>query len=186
MDLLNNLRSNIRFKLEDLSQDTFKNIFIRIDQLGVKQGVDSLGLDKFIEHCARLAATTGAISGGGGALTMAIGVPVDLLNMITQQFRVTLGIIYYHRGSYSMNFDEFISILAAVFQVEAGVTITKTIMERIAEKMMIRLGSKAAGRLIPVVGAVIGGTTNYMFIKRVAESVRKLERNYQPLTIHVE
>ena len=186
MNILNNLRSNIRFKLEDLSQDTFKNIFTRIDQLGVKQGVDKLGLDKFIEHCARLAATTGAISGGGGALTMAIGIPVDLLNMITQQFRVTLGIIYYHRGSYSMNFDEFISILAAVFQVEAGVTITKTIMERIAEKMMIRLGSKAAGRLIPVVGAVIGGTTNYMFIKRVAESVKKLERNYQPLTIHVE
>src|ERR1700759_1162298 len=120
MDLLNNLRSNIRFRLEDLSQDTFKNIFTRIDQLGVKQGVDKLGLDKFIEHCARLAATTGAISGGGGALTMAVGIPVDLLNMITQQFRVTLGIIYYHRGSYSMNFDEFISILAAVFQVEAG------------------------------------------------------------------
>lgn len=186
MDILNNFRSNVRIKLEDLSQDTFKNIFIRIDQLGVKQGVDKLGLDKFVEHCARLAATTGAISGGGGALTMAIGVPVDLLNMITQQFRVTLGTIYYHRGSYSMNFDEFISILAAVFQVEAGVTITKTIMERIAEKMMIRLGSKAAGRLIPVVGAVIGGTTNYMFIKRVAESVKKLERNYQPLTIHVE
>jgi len=186
MEILDKFRSNIRIKLEDLSLDTFKGIFTHIDQLGVKQGVDKLGLDKFVERCARIAATTGAISGGGGALTMAIGIPVDLLNMITQQFRVTLGVIYYHRGSYTMSFDEFVSILAAVFQVEAGVTITKTIMERIAERMMVRLGSKAAGRLIPVVGAVIGGTTNYMFIKRVAESVKKLQRNYEPLTIHVE
>jgi hypothetical protein len=186
MEMLNNLRSNIRFKLEDLSQDTFKSLFVRIDQLGVKQGVDKMGLDRYVEQCARLAATTGAISGGGGVLTMAIGIPIDLLNMITQQFRVTLGIIYYYRGSYNMNFDEFISILAAVFQVEAGVTITKAIMERIAEKMMVRLGSKTAGRLIPVVGAVIGGTTNYMFIKRVADSVKKLHRNYASLTIHVD
>src|SRR5579864_5946153 len=129
MDTLKQTISNIRLSFDDLQQDTFRKIFTNIDQLGIKQGVDKLGLERFIEQCARLAATTGAISGGGGALTMAIGIPVDLLNMITQQFRVTLGIMYYYRGGYSMNFDEFISILAAVFQVEAGVTITKTIME---------------------------------------------------------
>jgi hypothetical protein len=186
MTTLNKIGSNIRFNLEGLQQDTFRKIFTHIDQLGVKQGVDKMGLDKFIEHCARYAATTGAISGGGGAITMAVGIPFDLLNMVVQQFRVTLGILYHNRGSYNIDFDEFVSILAVVFQVEAGVTITKTILERVSEKMMIRLGTKTAGRLIPVVGAVIGGTTNYMFIKRVAESVKRLQPELQHLTIHVE
>src|SRR5471030_3233239 len=117
-----------------------------------------------------MAAATGAISGGGGVLTMAIGIPFDLLNMLTQQIRVTLGIIYYTRGAYQVGLDEFLSIMAAALQVDAGIVITKNVLERGAERMMIRMGSKTAGRLIPFVGAIIGGTTNYLFIKRMADS----------------
>lgn len=180
MNALNRIRS-ITFKFDDLQQDTFKKIFTNIDQFGVRQGVDKLGLDKFIEQCARMAATSGVISGGGGALTMAIGIPLDMLNMIVQQFRVTLGIIYHNRGTYNIGFDEFVSILAGVFQVEAGVTITKTIMERMAERTIMRLGTRTAGRLIPLVGAVIGGTANYMFIKRVADLIKRMQPRYQPI-----
>jgi hypothetical protein len=186
MEILNNTISNIKFRFEDIQQDTFKRLFTHIDQLGIKQGVDKLGLDRFIEQCARLSATTGIISGGGGALTMAIGIPFDFLNMMTQQIRVTLGIIYYCRGTYQVNFDEFLSIMAAALQVEAGIAITKNILERSAEKIMIRMGSKTAGRLIPIVGGVIGGTTNYLFIKRMAESVKKMQPRFQPLTVHLE
>lgn len=186
MDTLNKIRSNIRFNLEDLQEDTFKKIFIHIDQLGVKQGVDKMGLDKFINYCARLAAATGAISGAGGALTMVVGIPFDLLNMFTQQIRVTLGIIYYNRGTYDISFNEFMAILTAAIQVDAGIAVTKALMERGAEKIMIRMGSKTAGRLIPVVGALIGGSTNYLFIKRMAESIKRLQLSYQPLTIQVE
>lgn len=180
MEALRRIRS-VSFSFDELQQDTFKKIFTHIDQLGVRQGVDKLGLDKFIEQCARMAATTGVISGGGGAVTMAIGIPFDMLNMIVQQFRVTLGIIYYNRGSYNIGFDEFVSILAGIFQVEAGVAITKTIMERVTERMMLRMGTRTAGRLIPVVGALIGGTANYLFIKRVAELVIRMQPKYQPI-----
>ena len=186
MDTLKNTITNIRFGFEDLQQDSFRKLFTHIDQLGVKQGVDKMGLDKFIEHCARMAATTGVISGGGGMLTMAIGLPFDLLNMLTQQIRVTLGIIYYTRGAYQINFDEFISIMAAALQVEAGIAITKNILERGTERFMLKLGSKTATRLIPIVGAVIGGTTNYLFIKRMAESIKRMQPRYQPLTVHLE
>jgi hypothetical protein len=186
MDTLNNAISNIRLGLNDLQQDTFKKVFTHIDQLGVKQGVDKMGLNRFIEQCARLSATTGIISGGGGAITMAIGIPFDFLNMMTQQIRVTLGIIYYHRGTYQIGFDEFLSIMAAALQVEAGIAITKSVLERGAERIMIRMGSKTAGRLIPIVGAVIGGTTNYLFIKRMAESIKRMQPRYEPLTVHLE
>ncbi|MDB5153065.1 MAG: hypothetical protein JWR54_1816 [Mucilaginibacter sp.] len=186
MATLNNTISNLRLSFEALQQDTFKKIFTHIDQLGVKQGVDKMGLDRFIEQCARLSATTGVISGSGGALTMAIGIPFDLLNMITQQIRVTLGIIYYNRGTYQIGFDEFLSIMAAALQVEAGIAITKNILERGAERILVKMGSKTATRLIPVVGAVISGATNYLFIKRMAESIKRMQPRYEALTVHLE
>ena len=186
MDTIKNTLSNIRLSYDDLQQDTFKKIFTHINQLGVKQGVDKWGLERFIEHCARYSAVTGVISGSGGALTMAIGIPFDLLNMITQQIRVTLGIIYYSRGTYQIGFDEFLSIMATAMQVEAGIAITKNILERGAERMLVRMGSKTATRLIPVVGGMISGATNYMFIKRMADSVKKMQPRYQALTVHLD
>lgn len=186
MDTLKNTISNVRVGFEGLQQDTFKKLFTHIDQLGVKQGVDKMGLDRFIEHCARLSATTGVISGSGGALTMAIGIPFDLLNMITQQIRVTLGIIYYTRGTYQIGIDEFLSIMSAALQVEAGIAITKNILERGAERMLVKVGSRTAGRLIPIVGGIIGGATNYLFIKRMAESIKRMQPRYQELMVHLE
>ncbi len=133
-----------------------------------------------------MSATTGLISGGGGALIMAIGIPFDLLNTVTQQIRVTLGIIYHSRGTYQVGFDEFLSIMAAALQVEAGIAITKNVLERSAERMLVRMGSKTATRLIPVVGGIISGTTNYLFIKRMAESIKRMQPRYEALTVHVE
>lgn len=179
--------TSLRYKFEDLQQDAFKKIFTRIDQLGVKQGVDRMGLNKFITQCARMAAATGVISGGGGALTMAIGIPFDILNLLTQQFRVSLAVLYNSRGNYHITFDEFMGFLTAALQVDAGVAVTKAIMERSAEKIMVRMGSKTAGRLIPVVGALIGGSTNYLVIKRLAESIKRVEERYQPIMLaHIE
>jgi hypothetical protein len=133
-----------------------------------------------------MAAGTGVITGGGGAITMIVGMPFDLLNMITQQFRVTMAIIYHNRGNYQLDFAEFMAIVAASLQVEVGVAITKGMMERIAEKIMLRMGSKTAARLIPVVGGVIGGTANYLFIKRIGESIKRMQPEYLPVTIPID
>ncbi len=77
MSTINNAITNIRTTFDDLQQDSFKRLFTHIDQLGVKQGVDRMGLDKFIEQCARLSATSGAIAGvRHGALTLVCRHPV--------------------------------------------------------------------------------------------------------------
>jgi len=186
MSKVGNIVSSIRLEVQDLQQDGFKKLFTNVDQLRVKQSVDRMGLDKFIEHCARMAAVSGAISGGGGIFTVAVGIPLDLVNLVSQQIRVSLGIIYHSRGAYEITFDEFLSIMAAALQVEAGVAITKNILERVSERMMMRLGTKTASRLIPIVGGAIGGATNYLFVKRMAESIKRMQPRYQPLTIHIE
>ena len=158
-----------------LARYGFRQIYNSIDHYGIRKGVDELGVDGFIKHCARLAASTGVISGLGGGVSAIIGIPIDLLNNFTQQFRVTLGVIYERRGNYVVHFDEFMSIVAVSVGVEAGVIVTRNLLEDVAEKLLIRMGASAGGRLIPIVGAVIGGTANYLLIKSVGASMKKLE-----------
>ncbi|MDP9048225.1 MAG: hypothetical protein M3N14_08820 [Bacteroidota bacterium] len=181
----NQLQSGIKRQAHKLSQEGFKRIFDHIDQLGIKTGVDKLGLDKFIDQCAYLAAGSGVISGSGGLITMIVGVPLDFANLITQQFRVTMAIMYYHRGSYQMRFDEFMKLVATSLKVDAKVTLTKTMMEGIAEKLLLLLGTRTAERMVPIIGGVIGGTANYLFIKRMAKSVREMQLVGQPEPIQV-
>jgi len=69
-------------------------------------------------------------------------------------------------------------------KVEAGVAISKTMMESIAEKMLMLFGTRAAERMVPIVGGVIGGGTNYIFIKRMAKSVKAMQLA-EPVTIQL-
>ena len=39
-----------------LAQIGFRRVYKSINQYGIKKGVDEMGIDAFIEHCARLAA----------------------------------------------------------------------------------------------------------------------------------
>jgi hypothetical protein len=176
--------AGMKIQASRLSTKGFKQIFDRIDQLNIKKGVDKMGIDKFIEQCAYLAAGSGVISGTGGMLTMVIGVPLDFVNLLTQQFRVTMAIMYHNKGTYQIGFEEFMSFIATSLKVDAGVTLTKTMMEGVAEKMLMVLGTRTAERLVPVVGAVIGGTANYFFIKRMASSVKKMQT--EPIIIRVD
>ncbi|OCX53245.1 hypothetical protein BEL04_02765 [Mucilaginibacter sp. PPCGB 2223] len=165
--------SDLKGNFKKLSNEGFEKIFNQIDQLGIKKGVDQMGIDKFVNQCALLAAGSGVITGAGGLTTMLIGVPLDMVNLIIQQFRVTMAVSYHQTGTYKLKFDDFFNIVAASLKVDAGITITKNMMEEVAEKLLVNIGSKTAERLIPVVGAVIGGSANYLFIKRVAASLKK-------------
>jgi hypothetical protein len=180
-----NLRTDIKLQAQKLSQEGFKQIFDHIDQLKIKKGVDKMGLDKFIEQCAFFAAGSGVVSGSGGLFTMIAGIPFDFANLVAQQFRVTMAIMYYNKGSYQIDFDEFMSLIATSLKVEAGVALSKTVMEGVAEKMLLMLGTRTVERLVPVIGAAIGGTTNYLFIKRMAESVKKMHPASEPITIPI-
>jgi len=153
----------------------FRNIFDSINQHGIQKGVDRMGLDGFIEHCARLAASTGAITGMGGAVTAIVGIPADLFNNLAQQFRVTLGVIYARRGKYTVSFEELMTVVGVSLGLEAGLILTRELLEKVAEKLLLRMGAKAGGRLVPVIGAVVGGTTNYLFIKSVGASVKRIQ-----------
>ena len=167
-------RQNINKRTNLLATYAFRRVFERVDRAAVKKGVDEMGLNTFIKHCARLAATTGVVSGIGGVATMLVSVPADMLNNLTQQFRVTVAVIYAKTGDYEVSFEDFMAIVAISIGVEAGVMITKSVLIRIAERLLIRMGERTAARVVPVLGAVIGGATNYFFIKGIGASLKRV------------
>jgi len=171
---LQKVKADAKQGFDKLAKGGFQKIFNQIDQLKIKKGVDELGIEKFVNQCALMAAGSGALTGLGGVSTMLLGIPVDMINLITQQFRITMAINYYYRGEQKIGFDEFIKVVATSLKVDASVTVTKNVLEEIAEKLMLNMGSKAAERLVPVVGAVIGGSANYLFIKRMAGRVTEM------------
>lgn len=161
--------------LDKLADKGFKKIFDSIDKNAVKKEVDEKGLDKFISQCAVRAGGTGAVSGLGGPITMLVGVPVDIINNVYQQFRVTLAVIYSNSGSHEIDFDEFMRIVRVSLGIEVGMIMTRSIMVTIAERVFLLIRGRIARRLLPVVGAVIGASSNYLFIKRIGASVKKVE-----------
>ncbi|MBB5634419.1 hypothetical protein HDF26_002913 [Pedobacter cryoconitis] len=172
---LKKVKKEVREGFNHLSEGGFKQVFNQIDQLNIKKGVDTLGIDSFINQCALLAAGSGLITGVGGIGTMLIGTPLDILNIIAQQFRVTLAISYHYTGKYKINFDDFFKIVATSVKADTKLALSKNVMEEVAEKILMGLGTKASRRLIPVVGGVIGGTVNYMFIKGIAKELKERE-----------
>lgn len=166
-----NISQEFKKGIRRLSAGGFKQIFSRIDQLGIKKGVDKMGIDKFINQCAYLAAGSGLVTGIGGLSSMLIGVPLDVINLITQQFRVTLAVSYHKTGSYQINFEDFFRIVASTVKADTKLALSKNIMEEVAEKLVLTLGSKTSQRLVPIVGGIIGGTVNFLFIKGVAKTL---------------
>ncbi|NER27943.1 MAG: hypothetical protein F6J89_09975 [Symploca sp. SIO1C4] len=160
---------------EDILVNSFKTVFEKMNQEGIKDSVDKKGIDKFISDCALLAATTGAASGFGGFSTMIVGVPADVINNVFQQFRVTLGVIYYKKGVYKVSFSEFMKIVGVSLGVEAGATLTKAVMISIANKILIRLSASTAGKAVPFLGAFVGGSVNYGFIRAMGAAVKKID-----------
>ncbi|WP_316838567.1 hypothetical protein [Pedobacter gandavensis] len=165
------VRKDVREGFNNLASGGFKQIFSRIDQVNIKKGVDTLGIDKFVNQCALMAGGSGLITGVGGVGTMLIGTPLDMINIITQQFRVTLAISYHKTGLYKISFEEFFKIVASSVKADTQLVLSKNIMEEVAEKIFLNLGSKVSRRLVPVVGGVISGTINYMFIKKLAKEL---------------
>ena len=66
-------------------------------------------------------------------------------------------------------------IVGVSLGVEMGATLTKAVMVRIAVAILVRLSGSTALKLVPLVGAVIGGSANYGFIKFIGVAVKKID-----------
>lgn len=155
--------------------NSFKFIYNNLDGFNIKKKVDKIGIKPYINYCAGLAASTGAVSGFGGGATLVFSLPADIINTISQQFRVTLAIIYHRTSKYNISFKEFMKIVGLSIGVEAGFKGIEFLTMKVAKELLKRLGSRAAGRVIPILGGLVGGGLNFGFIKSVGTSLLSLE-----------
>ncbi|WP_431882406.1 hypothetical protein [Micromonospora gifhornensis] len=146
-----------------------------LDGFKIKEKVDSMGIDGYINYCALLAAGSGAAAGIGGPITMIVGVPVDVANTVAQQFRVTLAVIYHRTGRYAVSFPEFMKIVGLSLGVEVGMMGLQQVVRVIAQVILKKLTARAAGRMIPFMGAAVGGGLNYAFIKTIGKTLLAFE-----------
>ena len=141
----------------------------------IKEAVDKKGIHKFIQECSLAAGATGAVAGLGGPITMVVGVPMNIINTVVQQFRVTMGVIYFKRGVVTPAFDDFMKIVGLSVGIEVGVTAGTNLLLAIAGQILARLGANAAGMVVPIFGAAIGGGANYLFIRAIGKTLLNLD-----------
>ena len=165
---------------------SFKFLYDNLDGFKIKEKVDEEGIHKYINRCALMAAGTGVAAGSGGGLTLAIGIPADLINSVIQQFKVTLAVIYHKTGRYKVTFPEFMKIVGVSLGVEVGANSLNIILTKIATEIAKRLTARSAGKLIPLVGAVVGGGVNYAFIKGLGATLLALDEKIFTSTLGPE
>ena len=156
-------------------ESSFKFIHENLDGFKISENVDKMGIDGYINYCAGLAATTGAIAGAGGGVTLLLGIPADIANTISQQFRVTLAVIYQKTGKYNISFKEFMKIVGLSIGVEAGAKGVEYLTIKIAQEITKKLFSRGVGRIIPIVGGLVGGGINFAFIKATGSTLKAFE-----------
>lgn len=159
---------------EEFVMDQLQKVFEDINKYKVKEGVDRMGLNGFVKHCARLSAVTGAATGAFGPMSI-IGLPIDIANVIVQQFRVTLAVMYDQTGEYRPAFEPFMKIVALSVGANVGVHISKEALKQISKQILARLAVGGAGRMVPFVGGAVVGAVNYSYIKAIAATLKKID-----------
>ena len=164
-------------KKEILNQieSSFKFIHENLDGFSISKHVEKKGIDNYINYCAGLAATTGVITGFGGGITLLLGLPADIANTISQQFRVTLAVIYNKTGRYKIKFSEFMKIVGLSIGIEVGFHSLQVLTIKIAQEIAKKIASRGFGRVIPILGGVVGGSMNFVFIKSIGTALQVME-----------
>lgn len=167
--------------MEEVLATSFRTVFDHLDHEAVRAEVDAVGFDRFVEESARLAGVTGAVAGLGGALTMIVGLPASIINNVAQQFRVTLAAVYVQQGGDTApDFDAFMRVVGRSLGLDLEHSLTNSVLITIAHNILARLGASAAGAMIPVLGAFIGGGLSYGFIKGIGRSLKALDLKAGP------
>lgn len=146
-----------------------------------------------INHQIAKCTTSGFITGFGGVLTIPVTVPVNVASVLYVQMRMIACTAY--MAGYDLNSDQvqtFVyACLAGVsvnefvkkFGIKLGTTIARQGVKKIPGKVLIQINQKVGfrlltkfgekglinfGKMVPVVGAVVGGSLDLVETKIIA------------------
>lgn len=156
-------------------------------------------IDTFINWQCAKCATSGFITGLGGLLTLPVAIPANISSVIFVQIRM-IAAIAYMRG-YNLKDDQvktlvFVALTgqaATDILKQAGITIGSKVGMNLIKKMPMKViyqinkkvgfrlvtkfGQKGVinlGKMVPIVGGVIGGTVDTVGTLTVGKTAKKL------------
>ena len=164
----------------------------------VKNGDVDAAISSLINWQTTKCATSGFISGLGGLVTLPVAVPANIASVIYVQMRMIASIA--HLRGYDLKDDQVQTFVyacltgqsAAEFVKSAGIQIglkvgqaqvkripgeiIKKINQAVGFRLVTKFGSKGVinlGKLVPILGGVIGGTFDAASTKTIATAAKK-------------
>ena len=193
---------DLKRRADSVLEEVFRSMFEEVDTRKIQDEIDVLHRSAPGFHPARLARTlarrtalrcaaAGAVTGLPGG-TLAIGaLGADLAYLVYQQFRLIIGIatIYGHEPTARERFAEALSCLAYSSGVGIGKQGLATVLGSatmeggaLAERIGARMAGERLTRIVPLLGAVSGGTLNYVSVRAVGRSaIRYYESLVDPV-----
>lgn len=178
----------LKKRADSLLEEVFRSLFEEIDAEKIRRDVAALkahapNFDP-IDHANMLVRRTALRCAAAGVVTglpsglLAIGsLGADLAYLLFQQFRLIVGIaaIYGHEPSQRERFHEALSCLAYASGVgigKQGIAVALESFEggAVAEKIGARFMRERLAKIVPFVGALTGGTLNYMSVRAVGRT----------------
>lgn len=166
----------------------------------INQSHNYVFIERLMKKYATLAATysaaSGLTSGIGGAVTAVTLAGVDIANMAAQLYRLNQRMAVLNgfnpENKIHQEKSQIIYLKALGFDAAAQAVIRTQVLKAVAEKVTktgpsanvvvrlimeaakllgVKLSKKQAVKIVPVVGAVVGGGMNYLFAKNAAENM---------------
>ena len=153
--------------------------------------------DRFVENNRLMATGSGAVMGLPGGLALLATIPADISALSYFSFRTISGIAQSY-GSETRS-EEGRTIALLLFAGASGLEtvtvagtqvflssltknvltrpyqnfiVSKVVIPQLAEYLGVRAAGKGLFKLVPVLGGLVGGTANYLFISNVAERAK--------------
>ena len=149
-------------------------------------------IDKFIKFQQAKCATSGFLTGLGGILTLPVAIPANITSVIYVQVRM-IATIAKMRG-YDLKDDQVKTLVYVSLTGQAAIDILKQAGIKIGTKMstvlikrmpieiigfrlVTKFGEKGVinlGKVVPIVGGVIGGTVDVVGTNTIGKTAKKI------------
>ena len=190
-------------KIYDSSLQGIPKVSVPIDRLAndyLSKG-DSVdeAAKSFIKYQIAKCATSGFITSFGGFITMSVTIPANIGSVIYVQMRMIACLAY--MGGYDINCDQVQTLIYACLAgvsvdhivknvgVQFGVKFANAMVKKIPGSVLTKINQKVGfrfltkfgtkgliniGRMVPVVGAVVGGGFDFVETKIIANRAYKM------------
>ena len=169
------------------------------DQYLCKHDTVEKAAKSFINYQIAKCATSGFLTGFGGIITLPVTIPANIGSVLYVQMRMIACLA--HMGGYKMNSDQTQTLVYACLAgvsldtivkqtgIKLGTKLSLSLVEKIPGTALTKINQKVGfrlftkfgstgviniGKMVPVVGAVVGGTFDFFETKVIANRAYKL------------